>query len=59
MVVLPMGDFLFGAPIEQTLDTPRILKLKPGEKPGRPQEGPEHKVIIDIPIAMVRNEVTR
>jgi len=59
MVVLPMGSFLFGAPIEQTLDTPRLLKLKPGQKPGRPQEGPEHKVIIDIPIAMGRNEVTR
>lgn len=59
MIVLPMGSFLFGAPIEQTVDTPRILKLKPGEQPGRPQEGPEHKVIIDIPIAMGRNEVTR
>ncbi|WP_040818464.1 formylglycine-generating enzyme family protein [Litoreibacter arenae] len=60
MIVLPMGSFVMGAPLEQS-EAIYLLwnKPKPGEPLGMLTEGPEHKVIIDIPIAMGRNEVTR
>lgn len=60
MIVLPMGSFVMGAPLEQS-EAVYLLwnKPKPGEPIGMLSEGPEHEVIIDIPIAMGRNEVTR
>ena len=60
MIVLPTGSFVMGAPLEQSEFLYLLWnKPKPGEQLGLPQEGPEHEVIIDIPIAMGRNEVTR
>ena len=59
MVVLPMGSFTMGAPLEESAAAFRLLrKPEPGVPVGWPQEGPEHEVTIDIPIAMGRNEVT-
>jgi len=61
MIVLPMGSFTMGAPLKQSEQV--YLSWygpKPDGKPvGMEQEGPEHEVSIDIPIAMGRNEVTR
>ena len=67
MIVLPMGSFTMGAPLEQSeqlantfpynfeiLSNPDMPRLE-----GLEQEGPEHEVIIDIPIAMGRNEITQ
>jgi formylglycine-generating enzyme required for sulfatase activity len=60
MVVLPTGSFVMGAPLaESELAYLLWLKPKPGEPVGMVQEGPQHEVIIDVPIAMGRNEVTR
>ena len=61
MIVLPMGSFVMGAPLKQS-EQVYLLWYGPkpnGEPVGMEQEGPEHEVIIDIPIAMGRNEVTR
>lgn len=60
MVVLPLGSFIMGAPLEQS-EYLYLLWNKPkeGEPRGLQQEGPEHEVTIDIPIAIGRNEVTR
>ncbi len=60
MIVLPMGSFMMGAPLEESAAVYLLWnKPEPGEPIGWPQEGPEHEVTIDIPIAMGRNEVTR
>ncbi len=45
MIVLPMGDFIMGAPPDEK----RRFDIS---------EGPQHRVTVDIPIAMGRNEVT-
>ena len=61
MIVLPMGRFVMGAPLEESKQV-YLFWHKPkldGEPMGMEQEGPQHEVIIDIPIAMGRNEVTR
>ena len=59
MIVLPMGSFIMGAPLEKSAYIWLLWKKpEPGVQPGIPAEGPEHEVIIDIPIAMGRNEVT-
>lgn len=60
MIVLPAGGFVMGAPLEQS-EAVFLLwnKPKPGEPIGWAHEGPEHRVEVDIPIAMGRNEVTR
>jgi formylglycine-generating enzyme required for sulfatase activity len=60
MITLPLGSFTMGAPLEQS-EFVYLLWNKPkaGEPIGMQHEGPEHEVIIDIPIAMGRNEVTR
>ncbi|MEM9795030.1 MAG: formylglycine-generating enzyme family protein [Pseudomonadota bacterium] len=57
MVVLPLGSFTMGAPLEESrfLD---LRRLPPGEPKGYAKEGPMHEVEIDIPIAMGRHEVT-
>ena len=57
MIVLPLGSFTMGAPLEESrfLDVRRV----PSEEPrGYAKEGPAHRVEIDIPIAMGRHEVT-
>jgi len=61
MIVLPMGRFIMGAPLEESREVYLFWNNpKPdGEPMGMEQEGPEHEVVIDIPIAMGRNEVTR
>lgn len=60
MITLPLGRFIMGAPLEQSAAIYLLWnKPKPGVLPGMLHEGPEHEVIIDIPIAMGRNEVTR
>ena len=61
MIVLPMGHFVMGAPLQESEQVYLLWNHpKPnGEPMGMAQEGPEHEVIIDIPIAMGRNEVTR
>lgn len=60
MIVLPMGSFVMGAPLEESAKAYLTWnKPKPGEPIGMLHEGPEHEVVIDIPIAMGRNEVTR
>lgn len=60
MIVLPMGSFVMGAPLEESAKAYLTWnKPKPGEPIGMLQEGLEHEVVIDIPIAMGRNEVTR
>lgn len=63
MIVLPMGEFLMGGPIG---DSRYPLVMRDGEialaEIGSPEIGtderPVHRVQIDIPIAMGRNEVT-
>ena len=45
MVVVPAGEFLMGSP--------------PSEAPGRPDEGPRHKVVIAMAFAVGQFEVTR
>ena len=60
MVVLPAGDFIFGAPLEESAFVYSLWnKPAPGEPIGWAHEGPEHRVTIDIPIAIGLNEVTR
>jgi len=61
MIVLPMGRFVMGAPLEESKQVYLFWNNpKPdGEPMGMEQEGPEHEVIIDLPIAMGRNEITR
>lgn len=60
MIVLPIGSFVMGAPLEESAYLYLLWnKPEPGVPNGWPHEGPEHEVIIDIPIAMGRNEVTR
>ena len=61
MIVLPMGRFTMGAPLEESREVYLFWNNpKPnGEPMGMEQEGPEHEVIIDIPVAIGRNEVTR
>ena len=62
MIVLPLGRFAMGAPIEESEAIDRAIKRSAGitEGPfGREEEGPVHEVEIDLPIAMGRNEVTQ
>jgi len=58
MVVLPLGDFLMGGEPLQP-DTPGIPITYGRDEPfGLLQEGPVHRVEIDIPIAIGRYEIT-
>lgn len=60
MIVLPSGSFTMGAPLEESAEFfQRVFNPEPGEPVGWLREGPEHEVVIDLPIAMGRNEVTR
>ncbi|MGJ8585904.1 MAG: formylglycine-generating enzyme family protein [Marinosulfonomonas sp.] len=61
MIVLPMGRFVMGARLKESEELYLAWnRAEPGSGPvGMEWEGPEHDVIIDTPIAMGRNEVTR
>lgn len=63
MIELPMGDFLMGAPPDEGR---RVFFYRDGKvRPATPEhpylkedEGPRHRVTVDIPIAIGRNEIT-
>jgi formylglycine-generating enzyme required for sulfatase activity len=63
LIALPMGEFMMGAPEEEYR---RVLYFAEGaiqlatpENPYVPaHEGPQQKVVVDIPIAMGKNEIT-
>ena len=49
-----------GTPLEESAFVYSLwYKVEPGEPAGFAHEGPEHEVLIDMPIAMGRNEITR
>ena len=63
MIELPMGSFIMGAPPDEFRRN-MVLNEK-GFNPATPEnphvktdEGPQHKVTINIPIAMGKNEIT-
>ncbi|MEM6275636.1 MAG: formylglycine-generating enzyme family protein [Pseudomonadota bacterium] len=58
MIVLPLGSFTMGAPLEESAII-HFGRSEPGEPRGRQNEGPMHDVEIDRPFALGRNEVTR
>ena len=59
MVVLPLGIFTMGAPLEESRALARAWpEPKEGEPPKFWYEGPPHEVRIDVPVAIGRNEVT-
>ncbi|CAN1568467.1 COG1262 Uncharacterized conserved protein [Paracoccaceae bacterium] len=63
MIELPLGEFVMGAPDDETR---RILVFRDGvlqaSTPENPyvktDEGPQHRVVIDVPFAIAINEVT-
>jgi len=55
---MPMGSFMMGAPPEQSAIVDFRPNIPPGEVRGRKAEGPVHRVVIDMPFAMGRTEVT-
>ncbi|WP_241239847.1 SUMF1/EgtB/PvdO family nonheme iron enzyme [Silicimonas algicola] len=63
MIVLPLGDFLMGGPPGESrqslhLELGNIRPVNPDDPHISTSEGPVHRVEIDLPIAMSRNEVT-
>jgi formylglycine-generating enzyme required for sulfatase activity len=65
MIVMPMGSFMMGArpedsrnPFDYYRPDGKIGRRAPGELNIIPSEHPRHRVEIDIPYAMGRNEVT-
>lgn len=65
MIELPLGSFVMGAPDSEFRQNvyhdpeTQTLRLATKDHPWIPvNEGPQHNVTIDIPIAMGRNEVT-
>ncbi len=59
MIVLPLGSFTMGAPLDESAGIDMLWRRRPeGEPPGRRTEGPEHVVEMDLAIAIGRNEVT-
>ena len=62
MVVLPVGRFQFGSSVEQAVEAHRRFHAThntPSSGNSFLNETPEHVVVMDTPIAMGRNEVTR
>ena len=69
MIVLPLGHFMMGSTPEEAEAAWRRWHVGRGIDPDDPvvrpnttdflEETPQHDVVIDIPIAMGRNEVTR
>ena len=59
MVVLPLGSFTMGAPLEESAYLHSLFRDPNAPSPlGLRREGPQHEVEVDIPVAMGRNEVT-
>jgi formylglycine-generating enzyme required for sulfatase activity len=64
MIALPMGEFMMGAPDDEfrrnvTIDRAGGRVVTTPESPFVvPEEGPQVRVVVDIPIAMGRNEIT-
>jgi formylglycine-generating enzyme required for sulfatase activity len=63
MIELPLGEFVMGAPDDEFRQTvyyaDGALQLATKDNPYIPEnEGPQHKVTVDIRIAMGRNEIT-
>lgn len=65
MIVMPPGSFMMGAkpgdsrnPIDMFGPNATFRLLPPGKEPFIPGEHPRHRVEMDIPFAMGRNEVT-
>lgn len=63
MIVLPLGDFLMGGPIGDSINglvmlDGKLTMVEAGHPAIGSDERPLHRVVIDIPIAMGRNEVT-
>lgn len=64
MIVLPLGDFLMGGPIGDSINglvmlDGKLTMVEVGHPAIGSDERPLHRVVIDIPIAMSKNEVTR
>ncbi len=63
MIVLPLGDFLMGGPPGESKnnihwDVGNIRPVTPEDPYIAFHEGPVHSVVVDLPFAMGRNEVT-
>jgi formylglycine-generating enzyme required for sulfatase activity len=63
MIVLPLGSFIMGGPEGESRraihwDAGNIRRVTPEDPYIALTEGPLHKVTIDLPIAMGRNEIT-
>lgn len=63
MIVLPLGEFMMGAPDDEfraiAYFTGQGMQRATPENPFVPEnEGPQHRVVVDIRIAMGKNEVT-
>jgi formylglycine-generating enzyme required for sulfatase activity len=63
MIELPLGEFVMGAPDDEFRQivhyTNGKVNFATKDNPYIPEnEGPQHKVTVDIPIAMGKNEVT-
>lgn len=63
MIVLPLGDFLMGGPIGDSINglvmlDGKLTMVEVGHPAIGADERPLHRVEIDMPIAMGRNEVT-
>lgn len=65
MIVLPLGEFRMGAPVGEArfnlmaTEDGQLYRAEPGDPSIEADERPLHQVVMDIPIAMGRNEVTR
>ncbi|SLN15219.1 formylglycine-generating enzyme family protein [Ruegeria meonggei] len=64
MIVLPLGEFLMGGPPGESKQNVKFdeagnwIRVTPENPYIAFQEGPVHKVTIDMPVAMGRNEIT-
>ncbi|WP_377186730.1 formylglycine-generating enzyme family protein [Ruegeria meonggei] len=64
MIALPLGDFMMGGPPGESKQNVKFdeagnwIRVTPENPYIAFQEGPVHKVTIDMPVAMGRNEIT-
>lgn len=63
MIVLPLGEFMMGGPIGDSINglvmlDGKLARVEVGHPAIGADERPLHRVEIDIPIAMGRNEIT-
>lgn len=64
MIALPLGEFLMGGPPGESrlhihVDASGVRPATPDDPYVAKHEGPVHLVVIDLPFAVGRNEVTR